>query len=124
MKSLNLLKSICALQYGTDAEMAMQAYPAIIRPILSMAVSIVNGSANASLLQSIDVVANAAMQIATGTFKTCFKSSCCYSHRFIIASLQMLTKEPPLNIRRSDMLLRYCYKLWSTTHCKPFSSEI
>ena len=53
MKSLNLLKSICALQYGTDAEMAMQAYPAIIRPKMYY-VCIVDGSCKVSKIRLND----------------------------------------------------------------------
>ena len=77
------MKTICALQYGTDAEMTMQVYLAIIRPkidygkgllcmkkkLIMKKFIIVYGTANGSLLESIDVVANATMQIATGTFK-------------------------------------------------------
>ena len=48
--------------------MDIQMYPAIIRQKIDH-VCIVYGSANGSLLQSIDVVANATIQIATGTFK-------------------------------------------------------
>ena len=50
-------------------------------------------------LESVESVSNEAMRISSG----CFKST-------PISSLQVITEEPPLQIRRDKLSLKYYYK--------------
>lgn len=98
MKQLNLLRTVTAYEWGADMEVGMRLYKAVIRPRLDYG-SIVYGSASAAALSSLEVVANEAMRIASGAFKSS-----------PISSLQVLTNEAPLSLRRAELLLKYYYK--------------
>lgn len=56
------------------------------------------GAASETSLKIFDIIPNEAMRIAAGTFKT-----------NPINRLNVLTNEPPLTLRRKDLLLRYFY---------------
>ena len=67
-----------------DQDILMRTYRLIIRPKIDYG-CVVYGSANAQQLKSIDVIANEAMRISAGAFKTT-----------PIDTLHILTNEPPL----------------------------
>lgn len=99
LKDLNLLKSISAQSWGADQETMMRLYRSLIRSKLDYG-CIVYGAASATYLSSLDTVANEAMRIASGAFRSS-----------PIVSLNVLLNEPTLNRRRQDLTLRYFYKL-------------
>ena len=66
--------------------------------------AIVYGSARKSYLNILEPVANQALRICLGAYRT---SPVC--------SLQVLAHEPPLELRREQLSLQYCTKLKSNT---------
>ena len=101
LKKLNLIRSVSAYQWGADTSTSMRIYSAVVRPMIDYG-SVVYGSANRATLARLEVVANEAMRIATGAFKST-----------PVSSLQVLTNEPPLDSRRQELMLRYYYKIRS-----------
>ena len=98
-KDLNLLKSLTSYSWGADQETLIRLYRTIIRPKIDYG-CIVYGSASSKLLRSVDVIVNEALRISSAAFKST-----------PIANLQVLLNEPPLDLRRQELLLRYFYKL-------------
>lgn len=98
-KDLNLMKTLSSYSWGADREILMRLYRTLIRPKIDYG-SIVYGSANATLLKSLEVVQNEAMRISTGALKST-----------PIKNLNILCNEPSLELRRKDLLLRYFFKM-------------
>ena len=68
MKAMNLLRSItCA--WGSDTKIGMRQYIAVISPKLDYG-CFVHGTASTATLRSLDVLANEALRITSGAFKT------------------------------------------------------
>ena len=99
LKSLNLLRAVSSESWGADRCTLMRLYRSIIRPKLDYG-ALVYCSASDSLLNSLDVIPNEAMRISTGAFKS-----------MSITSLNMLTNEPSLVLRKSELTLRYYFKM-------------
>ena len=97
LKALNLLRTVSSESWGADRCTFMKPYRSI-RPKLDYG-ALVYCSASDSLLKSLDVIPNEAMRISTGAFKST-----------PITSLNMLTNEPSLVLRRSELTLRYYFK--------------
>ena len=91
MKTMNLLRIVTSQSWGADMEIGMRLYRAIIRSKIYYG-SIVYGAANAATLKSLEVVANEAMR--SGAFKTT-----------PVGSMQVINSEPPLELRRIELLL-------------------
>ena len=77
----------------------MRLHRAVIRPKIDYG-CIVYGAPTEAELKQVDSIANEAFRISTGTFKST-----------PTVNLQVLVNEPPLELRRQDLLLRYFYKL-------------
>ena len=69
MRSLNLMRALSGLHCGADQETLMRVYLMVIRSKLDSGSS-VYGSASNVLLNSLEVVQNEAIRIATGVFKS------------------------------------------------------
>lgn len=98
-KSLNLLKSVSSQNWGADQETLIRLYRSLIRSKIDYG-CIVYGAASRTALSTLDTIANDAMRIASGAFKST-----------PIANLNVVLNEPTLKSRRKEMLLRYYYKL-------------
>ena len=88
-RALNVMRTLSRLSWGADQEVLMRTYRIVIRSKIDYG-CVVYGSANESLLKSLDTVANEAMRIVTGAFKSTS-----------IESLQVLFQEPALLYRRN-----------------------
>ena len=99
MKDLNLLRAVSTEEWGTDSEIIMRLYRAIIRPKIDYG-SIVYGAASENLIKQLDTIQNEAMRISTGAFKST-----------PIKSLKVLANEMDLGKRREEQLLRYYCKI-------------
>lgn len=97
-KALDLMKSVSSTEWGADQKTLMTIYRSLIRSKLDYG-CIVYNSANNTDLTNLESISNEAMRIASG----CFRST-------PIHSLQVITSEPPLQIRRDKLSLRYFYK--------------
>lgn len=97
-KALNILKSLVSTNWGADQEMLMHLYRALVRSRLDYG-AIVYGSACDTTLKTLDVIPNDAMRAATGALKSS-----------PIASLQVLTNEKPLKLRRQLQALKFYFK--------------
>lgn len=98
LRDLNLLKTITSTSWGADKEISMRLYRAVIRPKLDYG-CVVYGSASTALLKELEVIANEAMRISSGAFKSS-----------PIKCLNILCNEPELSLRRMDLTLRYYFK--------------
>jgi ribonuclease HI len=101
MRAMNLLRTVSSQDWGADQHTLMILYKTLIRSKLDYG-CIVNNSANNILLSSLDTVANEAMRISTGAFKSS-----------PIECLHIITNEPPLELRRQEITLRYYYRMKS-----------
>ena len=97
-KALNLLRTLSSTEWGADQDILMRTYKLIVRPKLDYG-SIVYSSGSAAALRSLDAVANEAMRISTGAFKTT-----------PIDSLNIVANEPPLSMRREELTMRYFFR--------------
>ena len=93
-RALNVMRTLSGPSWGADQEVLMRTYRMVIRSKIDYG-CVVYGSAYETLLKSLDTVANEAMRIATGAFKST-----------PIESLQVLVQEPALLYRREELLLR------------------
>ena len=93
LKALNLLRAVSSESWGADRCTLMRLYRSIIGPKLKYG-ALVYCSATDSLLKSLDVIPNEEMRICTGAFKST-----------PITSLNMLTNEPSLVLRRLELTL-------------------
>ena len=100
---MNLFKIIAHQTWGADQSTLLTLYRTLIRSKLDYG-AIVYGSAPKSYLKILEPVANQALRICLGAYRT---SPVC--------SLQVLAHEPPLELRREQLSLQYCTKLKSNT---------
>lgn len=101
LKTSNILKTISANSWGADQESIMRVYRALVRSKLDYG-SIVYASAAPYILKELDRIANDALRLATGAFKST-----------PVSSLQVLCAEPSLQSRRQMLSLKYYYKIRS-----------
>jgi ribonuclease HI len=99
MKSLNILKVVGKTKWGADQTTLLKLYRTIIRSKLDYG-AIVYGSARDSYINTLEPVANQALRLCLGVFRTS-----------PITSIQILAKEPPLQIRREQLTMQYCSKI-------------
>jgi len=100
-KALNILRSVSSLQWGADQPTLIKLYRTLIRSKLDYGCTVYN-SANQANLNLLEPIANEALRIATGAFKST-----------PIQSLQILANEMPLQLRRDNLTLKYYYKIRS-----------
>jgi ribonuclease HI len=102
LKALNLLKVIANNKWGADQSTLLKLYRALVRSKLDYG-SAVYGSARESYIKCLDPVANQALRLCLGAYRTS-----------PIPSLQTLANEPPLRLRREQLALQYAVKLEAT----------
>ena len=98
-KSINILRSVAARDWRADQETLLQLYRAMVRSRMDYG-AIVYGSASEPTLKPLDIIANDYMRIATGMLKTS-----------PIQSLQAITNEKPLALRRKELTMKYYFKM-------------
>jgi len=110
MKSINLLKILARTSWGANHSSLLTIYRSVIRSKLDYG-SIVYGSARKSYLSKLEPIANAALRLSLGAFRTS-----------PIPSLLALSGEPPLSIRRDQLALQFYYKLNSNIRNPAYST--
>ena len=95
MNRMNIIKTISHTTWGADRETLLRLYRSIIRSKLDYG-CFVYGSAKKNVLDTLDPVHNAAIRICTGAFRTS-----------PVVSLYADSAEPPLQMRRTQLLLQY-----------------
>ena len=98
---LNVLKVISHTDWGADKHTLLRLYRALVRPKLDYG-CIVYGSARKSYLKMLDPIHHQGLRIALGAFRTS-----------PVESLYAEAREPPLDIRRLQLSMRYYLKLKS-----------
>jgi len=98
-KALNILKVVAHTEWGADRDTLLHLYRALIRSKLDYGCT-VYGSARPSYLKKLDPVANKALRLCLGAFRTS-----------PVESLQVEANEPPLALRREQLALQYTIKL-------------
>ena len=94
-------RSVCSTEWGADQKTLMMIYRPLIRSKIDYEY-VVYYSLSTRKLESLESVSNEAMRI----YSRCFDST-------PISSLQVITEEPPLQIRRDEQSLKYYYKVKS-----------
>ena len=98
LKSLNL-KIIAHKDWGADQNTLLTLYRTLIHSKLDY-VSFIYGSTRKYYLYQLNTIANQALRICTGAFRTS-----------PISSLQIISSEPPLHLRRKELAMKYIIKL-------------
>ena len=109
-KAQNLMRSVSSTEWGADQKTLMMYYRSLIRYKVDYGCKVYN-SASSWELVSLETVSNEAMRISSG----CFKSR-------PLSSLQVITKEPPLQIRRDELSLNTTIK-WKAYYKIRFSNS-
>jgi len=112
LKAMSLLRSVSSDRWGADCTTLMRLYRMLIRSKLDYG-SVVYASATKTTLAMLDVVPNEAMRIATGAFRTT-----------PVVSLEIITNEPPLYLRRQELTLKYYFKIKYHINSPAFSSVV
>ena len=97
---------------GADQYTLMKIYRMLIRFKIDYGAAIYN-SASKTTLNNMSVVANDALRIATGAFKSTS-----------IASLEIITNERSLQLRRDATILKYYYKIRSLLNNPAFNDVV
>jgi len=112
IKLLGLLRSVTSQHWGADQSTLLQLYRSLIRSKLDYG-CITYNSASKTDLKVLDSVANDAIRLATGAFKST-----------PVDSLQVLANEMPLHLRRDTLTLKYFYKVKSQLNNPAFKQAI
>ena len=99
IKALNLMRSVSSTEWGADQKALMMIYRSLIRFKIEYG-CIAYTFASSRELVSLESVSTKAKRISSGCFKTT-----------PLSSLQVITEEPPLQIRRHKLSLKYYYKV-------------
>ena len=94
LKALNLLKIIAHKDWGADQKALLTLYRTLIRSKLDYG-SFNYCSARKSYLYQLNTIANQALRICTGAFRTS-----------PISSLQVISFESPLHLRRVELAMK------------------
>ena len=95
LKRLDLLKHLSHMSWGSDRVTMLRLYRAIIRSKLDYG-SFIYSSAKESTIGVLDPIHNAAIRLSTGAYRSS-----------PVFSLYAESGEPPLRIRRNQLLLQY-----------------
>ena len=95
LKRLDLLKHLSHMSWGSDRLTMLRLYRAIIRSNLDYG-SFIYSSAKESTIGVLDPIHNAAIRLSTGAYRSS-----------PVFSLYAESGEPPLRIRRNQLLLQY-----------------
>ena len=109
---LRLLRSISAQDWGADRKTLLHLYNLLVRSRLDYG-CIVYNSASPTTIASLNSIENEGLRIASGAFKST-----------PIASLQVVTNQPPLDLRRLQLSLKYYLKLRSHISNPAFRSVV
>lgn len=99
LKASNIIKVISHYDWGGDQDSLLSIYRALIRSRIDYG-SIVYGSARPYLIKQLDTIANQALRLCLGAFRTS-----------PVSSLQIEAHEPPLSLRREKLSLQYATKM-------------
>ena len=121
-RALNVMKCAARTSYGADRSTLMLLYRSLIRSRLDYGCFIYDNTSD-SIKRTLDTVHHSAIRIATGAFRTT-----------PVASLLAEAHEPPLDLRRQALGMRYALKLrqfpshpsydavFSSSYLSPFRS--
>ena len=98
-KTLNLMRSVTSTEWGADQKTLVMIYSLFIRSKIDYG-CIVYNFVSSRKLESLELISNEAVRISNGCFKYTPTSS-----------LQVITEESPLQIRRHELSLKYYYKV-------------
>jgi len=99
IKASNIIKVISHYDWGADPDTLLNIYRTLIRSRIDYG-CIIYGSARPSYTKQLDTVANQALRLCLGAFRTSPATS-----------LQVEAHEPPLKLRREKLALQYAIKL-------------
>lgn len=108
-KRLNILKSLANHNWGAHPETLLTIYRMLIRSKIDYG-CIVYNSASKRILDTLNVIQHKALRIATGAL--------CTSP---ILSIQVISSEKPLQLRRTELLLKYILNIASKPQHPTFS---
>src|SRR5207253_5447094 len=98
-RAMNICRVLSGSSWGADRTVLLRLYRALIRSKLDYGCQAYS-SASATSLKMLDSVHNEGIRLATGAFRTS-----------PVVSLGVEAAEPPLSLRRQQLLLHYASKL-------------
>ena len=102
-QAINVLKVVSSNEWGADKKTLMHLYWATIRSQIDYGCQIY-GSASENQLKALESIQNEALRICSGAFRTSPTES-----------LTAETNQPPLNLRRTELGLRFLFKMQSSS---------
>ena len=109
---LSLLRSISAQDWGADRKILLHLYNLLVRSRLDYGCIVYNSACNTTKAL-LNPVENEGLRICSGAFKST-----------PVSSLQVITNQPPLDLRRLHLSLKYYLKLRSHISNPAFSSVV
>lgn len=100
-KACNILKILSHKRWGADRLCMLRLYRSLVRSKLDYG-SIVYGSARHSTLKTLDPIHHSGLRLATGAYRTS-----------PVESLYVECAEPPLELRRNLLSMKYAHKVLS-----------
>ena len=101
LKALNIIKVLSHSKWGSDSKTLLKLFRSLVRSKLDYG-CIVYGSANKKELEKLDIAHRSGIRLSLGAFKSSPKEA-----------LYAEANEPPLNIRRKELAMRYALKIKS-----------
>ena len=100
-RSLNLLKIVSRLQYGPDRTLLLKLYWAVCRSKMDYGAQFYS-SAKPNVIKTLNSIHNEALRLSSGAFRSS-----------PVSSLHAETNEPPLDLHREELCLKYYFWLKS-----------
>ena len=98
-KALDIIKVVANTKWGADKNTLLHLYRSLIRSKLDYG-CIVYGAARTSYIKALDAIHHQGLRLCTGAYRTSPAQS-----------LYVEANEPPLDLRRTKLLLQYIIKL-------------
>ena len=107
---MNIVKVLSYSNWGSDSKTLSSIFRALFRSKLDYG-SIIYGSADKKKLECLNILHRQGLRLCLGAFKSSPKES-----------LYVEANEPPLEIRRIDLAMRYALKIRSNTNNPTYNS--
>ena len=101
VKALNIMRVLSHYKWGSDSKTLLRIFRSLVRSKLDYG-CIVYGSGDKSALAKLDIVHRSGIRLSLGAFKSSPKEA-----------LYAEANEPPLEIRRQELAMRYALKIKS-----------
>ena len=110
LKALNIIKVLSHSKWGSDSKTLLKLFRSLVRSKLDYG-CIVYGSASKTELEKLNIIHRSGIRLSLGAFKSSPKEA-----------LYAEANEPPLEIRRKELAMRYALKIKSNPENPTYES--